>query len=108
MTSVLSRFRFPPPLVLLSGAVLLAAAASWVLPAGQYDRAEDAATGRTVVVSGTFHEVESAPVGPSTPLVAMPRGMINAAEVIFLVFLIGGPSPSWIRPGCSGGGWVGW
>ncbi len=90
MTSVLSRFRFPPPLVLLSGAVLLAAAASWVLPAGQYDRAEDAATGRTVVVSGTFHEVESAPVGPFDALVAMPRGMIDAAEVIFLVFLIGG------------------
>ncbi len=90
MTPTLPRFRFPHPLVLLSGAVFIAAAASWVLPAGQYDRALDEATGRTVVVSGTFHNVEPAPVGPFDALVAMPRGMINAAEVIFLVFLIGG------------------
>jgi uncharacterized ion transporter superfamily protein YfcC len=90
MTMLLSRIRFPHPLVLLSGAVLLAAAASWVLPAGNYDREVDEATGRTVVVSGTFHSVEPAPVGPLEALVAMPRGMIHAAEIIFLVFLIGG------------------
>ena len=50
----------------------------------------DEATGRTVVVSGTYQAVESAPVGLFDALVAMPRGMIEAAEVIFLVFLIGG------------------
>jgi membrane-bound ClpP family serine protease len=43
-----------------------------------------------VVVSGTYHSVEAAPVGLFDALVAMPRGMIEAAEVIFLVFLIGG------------------
>jgi uncharacterized ion transporter superfamily protein YfcC len=90
MTSFLRRLRFPHPLVLLSGAVFLAAAASWILPAGVYDRAEDEATGRTVVVSGTYHAVDSSPVGLFDALVAMPRGMIDAAEVIFLVFLIGG------------------
>ncbi len=90
MPTVRRRLHFPHPLVLLSGAVFLAAAASWILPAGQYDRMEDAATGRTVVVSGTFHSVDPAPVGLFDALVAMPRGMINAAEVIFLVFLIGG------------------
>ena len=90
MANVLTRVRFPHPLVLLSGAVFLAAAASWVLPAGSYERTVDDATGRTVVVSGTFHAVEPAPVGPFEALVAMPRGMIHAAEIIFLVFLIGG------------------
>lgn len=90
MPSLLRRFRFPHPLVLLSGAVFVAAVASWVLPAGLYDRAVDETTGRTVVVSGTYHAVESAPVGLFDALVSMPRGMIDAAEVIFLVFLIGG------------------
>ncbi len=90
MTSTRPSFRFPPPLVLLSGAVFLAAAASWILPAGLYDRVEDEVTGRTVVVSGTYQAVDSAPVGLFDALVAMPRGMINAGEVIFLVFLIGG------------------
>jgi len=90
MNPILSRLRFPHPLVLLSGAVFLAAAATWLLPTGAYDRVVDAATGRTVVVSGTYHAVEPAPVGIFEALVAMPRGMINAAEVVFLVFLIGG------------------
>lgn len=90
MSSVLRRLRFPHPLVLLSGAVFIAAAASWIVPAGAYDRVQDEATGRTVVVSGTYHAVEPAPVGLFDALVAMPRGMIAAAEVIFLVFLIGG------------------
>jgi uncharacterized ion transporter superfamily protein YfcC len=84
------RFRLPHPLVLLSGCVLLAAAGSWVLPAGEYDRTLDEATGRTVVVAGTYHRVERSPVGPFRAVVALPRGLIDAADVVFLVFLIGG------------------
>ncbi len=84
------RFRLPHPLVLLSGCVLLAAAGSWVLPAGEYDRKLDEVTGRTVVVAGTYHRVERTPVGPFAAVVALPRGMIDASEVVFLVFLIGG------------------
>ncbi len=82
--------RFPHPLSLLVGAILLGAALSWVLPAGQFDRHEDAATGRVVVVPGTFHRVARTPVGPFQALVAVPRGMADAASVIFLVFLVGG------------------
>ena len=84
------RVRFPHPLTLLTACVLLAAAASWVVPAGAYDRREDAATGRTVVVAGTYHSVEPAPVGPLEAMLAIPRGLVDAAEVIFLVFLVGG------------------
>ncbi len=84
------RLRVPHPLVLLTGCVFAAALASWVLPAGSYDRIEDEATGRTVVVSGTYHAVDPAPVGPFQALVDLPRGMADAADVIFLVFLVGG------------------
>jgi uncharacterized ion transporter superfamily protein YfcC len=84
------RFSVPHPLVLLAGCVILAAAASYVLPAGQFDRADDEATGRSVVVAGTYHAVERSPVNLFDAMVALPRGMVEAAEVIFLVFLIGG------------------
>ena len=84
------RFSVPHPLVLLAGCVILAAAASYVLPAGQFDRADDEATGRSVVVAGTYHAVERSPVNLFDAMVALPRGMAEAAEVIFLVFLIGG------------------
>ncbi len=82
--------RFPHPLTLLTGCVLAAALASHLLPAGEYDRRTDPTTGRSVVVAGTYHPVPPRPVGPLQALVAIPRGMADAAAVIFFVFLIGG------------------
>ena len=82
--------KFPHPLVLLCGCVLVAAAASYVLPAGQFDRRHDAATGRDVVIAGTYHGVPPHRVTPFGALVAIPRGLADAAAVIFFVFLIGG------------------
>jgi uncharacterized ion transporter superfamily protein YfcC len=84
------RLSVPHPLVLLTGCVILAAMASYVLPAGEFDRRDDPVTGRSVVVAGTYHEVESNPVNLFDAIVALPRGMADAADVIFLVFLIGG------------------
>ncbi|MCG6955717.1 MAG: YfcC family protein [Gemmatimonadetes bacterium] len=86
----LSWLHVPHPLVLLSGCILLAAAASYVLPAGEYDRRQDEVTGRQVVVAGTYHAVDQTPVTPFRAVVDLPRGMEDAGSVIFLVFLIGG------------------
>ena len=72
------------------GCLLVAAAASWVAPTGQYDRRDDPVTGRSIVVAGTYHPVPRAPVGPFEAMVAIPKGMADAASVIFLVFLVGG------------------
>jgi uncharacterized ion transporter superfamily protein YfcC len=86
----LPRFRVPHPVVLLGAAVVVAAILTWIIPAGQYDRRDDPATGRRIVVAGTFHPVERAPVGPFATAVAIPRGFIAGADVIFLVLLVGG------------------
>lgn len=93
MPSFLSRFariRFPHPLVLLAAGVLLAAALTWILPAGQYARQHDPITGRDIVVAGTYHAVAARPVGFFGAVVAIPQGMIAAGDVIFFVFLVGG------------------
>src|SRR5918999_5364 len=82
--------KFPHPLALLVGCVLFAAVLTWVLPAGKFERREDPATGRSVVLAGTYHRVEQQPVGPFQALVAIPKGIADAASVIGLVFLIGG------------------
>lgn len=84
-----ARLRVPHPLVLLVGFILAAAALTWVVPAGRYDRVEDAATGRLVVVSGTYQAVPATPVSLTDALVDIPKGMADAASVIFLVFLVG-------------------
>lgn len=83
-------FRFPHPLTLLVACLLVAAALTWVLPAGQFERREDPVTGRSVAVAGTYAGVEARPVDPFQALVAIPRGMADAAGVIFFVFLVGG------------------
>jgi uncharacterized ion transporter superfamily protein YfcC len=68
----------------------VAALLTWILPAGQYDRRDDPATGRRVVVAGTYHATPAAPVGPFGAAVAIPRGFVAAADVIVLVLLVGG------------------
>lgn len=94
-------WRFPHPLVLLLACLCLAAAASHLLPAGQYERREDPVTGRRVVVAGTYHRVDPAPVSPFDAMVAIPRGMADAAGVIFYVFLVGGAFAVVERTGAS-------
>jgi uncharacterized ion transporter superfamily protein YfcC len=77
-------------LTLLVGCLLIAAVLTHLLPAGQFDRREDPVTGRNVVVAGTYARAEPAPVGIFQALVAIPKGMADAADVIFYVFLVGG------------------
>ncbi len=82
--------RLPHPLILLLACVLLAAGLTWVLPAGEYDRRDDPATGRKVVVAGTYKAVEARPVGPFRAAVAVPRGFADAVDVIGVVLFVGG------------------
>lgn len=84
------RVRLPHPLLVLLGCVAVAAALTWWVPAGQFDRHDDPATGRTVVVPGTYHAVAASPVGPLAAFVAIPRGFVEAADVVGVVLFVGG------------------
>ena len=85
--------RLPAPLLLLLSGVALAAALTWILPAGQFDRRDDPVTGRRIVVAGTYHRVDRAPVGVFGGAVGVARGFIAAADVIAVVLFVGG---AWI------------
>ena len=96
------RLRFPHPLTLLVLCVAAAAVLTWVLPAGEYERRDDPAARRQVVVASTYHPVAPSPVGAFDALVAIPRGMSDAASVIFYVFLVGGAFAVVERTGALG------
>jgi len=81
--------KLPHPVILLVAGVAVCAVLTWILPAGEYDRRDDAATGRSVVVAGTYHRVDPAPVGPFGAAVAIPRGFVEAADVIGVVLFVG-------------------
>jgi uncharacterized ion transporter superfamily protein YfcC len=76
--------RFPDSLVLIFGLILLAQVATYVLPAGEFER-----DGRQVV-RGTYHAVEGEPLPVFTFLTAVPAGLADAADIIFFIFIVGG------------------
>lgn len=82
--------RLPHPILLLVYGIVIAAVLTWVLPAGEYERRDDPATGRTLVVAGTYHRVEPAPVGPLGAMLAVPRGLVAGVEVVISILLVGG------------------
>jgi uncharacterized ion transporter superfamily protein YfcC len=82
--------KLPHPVILLLAGVAVAAALTWIVPAGTFDRRDDPTTGRRLVVAGTYHPVPRAPVGPFAAAVSVPRGFVAAAEVIAVVLFVGG------------------
>jgi len=100
--------KLPHPVLLLLIGTALAAALTWLVPAGEFDRHDDPATGRRVVVAGTYHPVPAAPVTPFAAAVAVPRGFVAAADVVGVILFVGG---AWVvveRAGALGAviGWL--
>ena len=75
--------------VVLAAMVGVAALLTWILPAGEYERAI-LADGRETVVPGSYRQIEPSPAGFMELLTAIPEGLTDAAGVVFLVFLVGG------------------
>ncbi len=89
--------RFPTAYTILFALIVFVAALTWIIPAGQYERIEDAAVGRAVAVAGTYAEVESNPQGPVDVLLAPIAGFYdpdsyaaNAIDVALFVLFLGG------------------
>jgi len=84
------KFKVPHTLVLLFGMVILAQILSYILPAGAFQRVENAA-GRLQVVPGSFHLTpEAGALPPWAMFTAIPKGFSAAHDIIFFVFIIGG------------------
>lgn len=81
-------FKVPHTFVLLFALIIVAVIGSYIIPAGEFDRATDPNSGRTVVVPGTFHRVEQNPQHPFKTFIALQKGSIDAADVVFFVFFV--------------------
>ncbi|USS40302.1 AbgT family transporter [Thermococcus aggregans] len=78
----------PDAYVIIFIVIVLAAIATWIIPAGEFERTQ--VGGRTVVVPGTFHYVEKNPIGPWEMFLSIVKGLNEAAPIIFFIFIIGG------------------
>lgn len=83
------KFQLPDTLIIAAVIMAVFAGLTWLVPAGEFERAANAA-GRMVVVPGTYHEVAANPQGLWDLLLAPIKGFIGAVEVIAFVLLVGG------------------
>lgn len=74
--------------VLLLFVLLTATVLTHVIPAGEYNRIEK--DGREIVDTGSFKLVDQSPVQFFDFFKAIHTGMIEAADIIFFIFIIGG------------------
>ncbi|WP_425093375.1 hypothetical protein [Tropicimonas sp. S265A] len=89
--------KFPSAYSILFLLIIVVAAATWIVPAGQYDRVENEDLGRAVPVPGTYQVIESNPQGVFDVLVAPVAGFYDpgsyearAIDVALFVIIIGG------------------
>jgi uncharacterized ion transporter superfamily protein YfcC len=83
-------FKMPHTFVIIIFFILFAAILTYSLPAGEFERVEDADTGRTLVVENTFKQVEQNPISLFEIPLAIVKGLISASDVVFFIFIIGG------------------
>ena len=83
------KFQVPHVYIILMFVILIFAALTYIIPAGQYDFVT-LDNGRSVVDASTYHHVDSTPVTLMQLFSAIPRGMIEVAQIIFFIFIVGG------------------
>ena len=89
--------RFPTAYTILFLLIVLVAALTWIIPAGQYDREMNEAVGREVAVAGTYKTIDANPQGFIDVLLAPTAGFYdpdsyaaNAIDVALFVLFLGG------------------
>ncbi|MBK6831173.1 MAG: YfcC family protein [Flavobacteriales bacterium] len=89
-TTLRSGPRAPDAILIITVVLLLAVGLTWLVPAGAFDRQQVGT--RTVVVAGTYHAVEPAPVPWWGFFTAPLKGMTDpdAAMIMAFALLIGG------------------
>jgi uncharacterized ion transporter superfamily protein YfcC len=99
----------PHVFVLLSGVILVCSVLTWIVPSGAYQREERSIEGRvrTLLVPGTYTPIpkdlslralvlgepvpgRATPVGLHGFLTAIPRGLEQAADIVFFILIVGG------------------
>lgn len=93
----MGKFKFPTAYTILFVLIALVAAMTWIVPAGKYQMATNAALGKEVPVAGTYAPVEAQPQGITAVLLAPIDGLYNhqtytagAIDVALFVLIIGG------------------
>lgn len=84
------RWKTPHTFVILVAIIIIAAIATYLIPAGEFTRFKDAATGKTLVEAGSYHRIASNPLNPLLIPSAIYTGIVKSASTITFMLIIGG------------------
>jgi len=76
----------PHALVILLAMIVVATIATWIVPAGSYQRVLDENSGKMVIDPDSFQYTENSPVGPFGMFLCIEEGLIEAANITFMIF----------------------
>lgn len=82
------KISMPHTFVLLFCIAIIAGLLTYIIPAGSYDRVDF--EGRQIVDATSFHSVEPSPTTLFQVLKAFPKGLEQAAAIVFFIFIVGG------------------
>lgn len=82
------RFAMPDAFIIIFGIVFLASIATYFIPAGSYER--ETVDNVTQVVPNSYSLVESNPTNLLDLFKSVQLGLVESANIIFLIFIIGG------------------
>lgn len=84
------KWKTPHTFVILVAIILIAAADTYFVPAGEFNRYEDKTTGKTLVEAGSYHTIASKPINPLKIPVAIYTGIVDSAPILTFMLIIGG------------------
>ena len=82
----MKNFRMPTAYTVLFILLILVAAATWVVPAGSYQRTGEA----QAPAAGPYHSVEQQPQGAGDVILASFQGFYDAVDVALFILMVGG------------------
>ena len=80
----------PHTLVIIVFLIFLATAATYIIPAGEFTRYDDPVSGETLVQAGSYISTGTNPANPLHMPMLMYDGILDAADVIGFLLIIGG------------------
>ncbi|MCE7781212.1 YfcC family protein [Staphylococcus xylosus] len=83
------KFKMPHIYVILFVFGVIATIATYIVPSGEFKRIKGP-EGREMVDADSFHYITSAPVGIVDFISIIPRGLIEAGEIVFFTLIIDG------------------
>ena len=83
------KMQMPHTLVIIAVIIAIVAVATYIIPGGAYETTVNE-SGKTVVVNGTFKYIQSQPQNIFKVFQAPIQGIVEGAEIIAFLFIVGG------------------